>query len=127
MGMDTKPKAKGKRNKPEPASKTTLAFREYERVSYYLATIGDFNFTMDDDARSLFFDGFGGDDMSADIGLMTMNRISPTEDEDGRKIPKGDHIEPGLATRTAQREKERTNQKRADSQFSKPIKKGKKS
>lgn len=118
MSVDAKPKAKGKKEKPSAA---TLAFREYERVSWYLATIGDFDFTMDDDARELFYLSFIEDDMSAEIKLMTLSRIKPDESYDDRRIPKGDHIE-GLAVRTAQREKERKNQKRADSQFSKKVK-----
>lgn len=105
------PKAKGKLapKLPKP-SKTQLAFREYERVSYYLATQGDFNFAMDDEAREMLW---FGDDMSADINLLTMNRISPDEDHDGRKIPAGDHID-GLAIRTDEREKKHEKAKKTN-------------
>lgn len=95
--MTVAPKKKKPVEKPTPSA---LAFREYERVSYYLATQGDFNFDLDDEAREAFFDG----EKVAEIKLMTANRIAPDEEHDGRKIPKGDHID-GLAVRTAERER----------------------
>lgn len=94
------PVAKKKR-KPIPPSTTTVAFREYERVSYFLATQGDFDFKTDDAARECFY---------AHVSLtkypghaeailnMAATRL------DGRSIPKGDHIE-GLTLRTNERER----------------------
>ena len=97
------------KKKVEKPSATVLAFREYERVSWYLATQGDFNFAMDTEAREMLWD-FNGDDMSADINLLTANRIDPDENVPAHKIPKGDHID-GLAVRTQELERVRGKRK----------------
>lgn len=85
--------------KVEPLSAATIAFREYERVSYYLATQGNFDFSVDDTAREAFWDG-----EDAVIKLCIANRLDPDESEDGFKIPKGDHWD-GLQARTDERVK----------------------
>lgn len=92
----TNPVAKGKKaNKPEPLSPQTVAFREYERVSYYLATQKDFDFTMDAEARELFFAG------EADqIDELIKLRLETF----GKKVPKGFHND-GLAIRTKEYER----------------------
>lgn len=89
------PVAKGKADKPEPISPSTVAFREYERVSYYLATQGDFDFTMDAEARELFF----SNKHSQIDHLCSLRR-----ETFGEKIPKGFHID-GLALRTQEYER----------------------
>lgn len=87
-----KKKAKKKVEKPNAVC---LAFREYERVSYYLATKGDFNFDMDDAAREEWNYNEGD---AAKVQAMTKQRLKAW----GREIPKGDHID-GLGIRTLKR------------------------
>jgi len=97
------PVAKKKR-KPVPPSTTALAFREYERVSYYLATQDDFNFDLDDAAREDFYlhvSMTSFPDMSASISQYAKERLNV---RNLKSIPNGDHIE-GLALRTEYRER----------------------
>jgi hypothetical protein len=90
--------AKKKKPKVEKPSATTLAFREYERVSYYLATQSVFDFGVDDTAREAFFNDDG-----MTINACIANRLAPESDGPSYKIPKGDHIVPGLQVRTDER------------------------
>ncbi len=100
-------KAKGKK-KPlthDPKLNTLVeALREYERVSYYLATQKRFDFTMDDEAQR-HFHTFNPSNASA-ITKLTQLRTK----EFGKPIPKGLHI-PGLAIRTAKRMERNTAKK----------------
>lgn len=91
----TNPVAKGKKEKPEPLSPQTVAFREYERISYYLATQDDFDFTMDSEARELFFAG-----ETDEIRELIRLRLETF----GKKVPKGFHND-GLAVRTKEYER----------------------
>lgn len=99
MSVDQKPV---KKIKP---TATALAFREYERVSYYLATQGDFDFKTDDRARAHFY-------ASIDTNVDSAKHISYLTDQrsTGTKIPKGAHID-GLDVRTKEREKQLGKQK----------------
>lgn len=93
-----KPKAKGK-DKPDPLAPLISAIREYERVSYFLATKGDFNFTMDDEAQA-HFHTFIPARFRAIEELTELRAMSY-----GKSIPlSGDFID-GLRIRTAERVK----------------------
>jgi len=101
MSVDQAP-IKKKAKAPKPTA-TALAFREYERISYYLATQGDFDFKTDDLARQHFYrhiETSGMPDTSADISYLSDQRST------GTKIPKGLHID-GLDVRTKELEKRR--------------------
>jgi len=91
------PKAKGKKAKPEPQSPGVIAFNEYERVSYYLALQGDFDFTNDRSARAAMFAQVDtGGKQYREIEYLTECRLESAKLD---RIPKGLHID-GLKART---------------------------
>ena len=92
----TQVQAKGKRKQTDPLAPLTEALREYERVSYYLATKGDFDFSMDDEAQE-YFHSFDPMNCAEIMALVALRK-----ETFGRKIPKGLYID-GLTARTDER------------------------
>lgn len=94
--MSEAPVKKKKPKEIDPLQPLIDALREYERTSYYLATKGDFDFTMDDEAQEYFH---SGDPMNcAEIMALRALRVETY----GKPIPKGLHID-GLFIRTNER------------------------
>jgi hypothetical protein len=83
---------------PDPLKPLTDSLREYERVSYFLATVKDFNFKSDDEAQR-FFHTFDPSN-AFHIDKLTQDRVNSY----GKPIQKGTTYK-GLALRTNERMK----------------------
>jgi len=93
---------------PDPLKPLIAAIREYERVSYYCATKGNFSFACDDEAQRLFHT-FDPANAKAIYDLRD-SRAKKVANQ--RMIPAGDFTK-GLAIRTTERMKRKKGKKNA--------------